>query len=945
MSFIKVQRAETTVSGTITTISIDTVADLDKAFVRVTNVVDSARKAGTGTIRNNNITANARLINDNTIEIRQTNSSESEIEWEVWEYTGEAGGPNEFIVRFNDIFYIDSGSLSGSFPISGVNEPNKLVPFHSVREGFATSFRGDLFQTTIELNNSTASLLRQGQVASSSPEYAVVIVEFTGSNWSIQQNITHNFATGSGENVPVTLDTPLSSWDNAFVLSTFRQNVSDNPPLEMGYNAWAGPNVANAFVRTTSGSHAEDGESPEMVLFIVESPDILVQHIDSILSGGADIGQGGATANRPLNAPVSSLLSASVIATAANDSELNNNASGLWNYRLTTTTNLQFERFDASAHKKNTTEWAAQIVQFGGIDRVIIPNGIQSLEEFGDHALVYAQTASIGFGQSIPSLEEFGDHVINAGGVNIVPTGIASLEEFGTHSIAAGITVDNGIPSLEEFGDHFLVYAQTASLDGIQSLEEFGDFIITSTGINRNAKQDTVLFVADGGNFIDRSQYLIDLTSAASNAAFELSSSRTSITHPRELFWQGTITSGSSLGETLIYHGAPDGADFTYLLGINAFGQLTLQQNGLPMGTFDIPWTGTKNVCISVCSRENPLSDDNSNAIISEWFVYNHSDNEFFDPKQFTHVTGTTDATWTFSINGRWDGATMQENFIVGSDLTRIGKRFHTHVEAAEDWVSQRSSLTTDEIEADINYEPLRLTKQSGLANKGEWVGQAVVGGALFHNQQAHRLTVSPLVNVIYNERPEIDINYSPSGFIRKAKGSQYRQPLQYLRWIRIPNNVNRARVRINVRIFDEDGLGLLIPVGLRVYSFRSLPHEINNNIQHNNNQNQKIPPFEQFFVTEEVLIDNGNGAGDENTGQWFDLGILNLSRFTAQDFILNNTTHITPAILIDPNDILSTGEKARARVIIRALQVYPISDFTNNGYLHGEDQIVFNDP
>lgn len=122
--------------------------------------------------------------------------------WEIIEYIGLASGANEFIVRDQGELECLSGNTQiNTSIISGISDDGDVVVFITGQRGSqATSSTEDhaLFTAEWIEANDIARFTRGDNGSVSKVSYAVV--EFTGLNWEIQQEVSHTyFASGTWE--------------------------------------------------------------------------------------------------------------------------------------------------------------------------------------------------------------------------------------------------------------------------------------------------------------------------------------------------------------------------------------------------------------------------------------------------------------------------------------------------------------------------------------------------------------------------------------------------------------------------------------------------------------------------------------------------------------------------------------------------------------------------
>tara|TARA_R110000782_G_scaffold71520_2_gene143419 strand:- start:1609 stop:3261 length:1653 start_codon:yes stop_codon:yes gene_type:complete len=142
-------------------------------------------------------------------------------EYEIWEYKGRLGGPNEFIVRDRFVAEINFNNEIIDTSISGIQNINNCVCFVT---GITSTLNGNQsFALTAIAKMTDAGNCRvtSKTISGGTTRVYVSIVEFTGSAWAVSfGEITSGFDSGLIDlyNEP-TMTGGLSSvsWDNSFI--------------------------------------------------------------------------------------------------------------------------------------------------------------------------------------------------------------------------------------------------------------------------------------------------------------------------------------------------------------------------------------------------------------------------------------------------------------------------------------------------------------------------------------------------------------------------------------------------------------------------------------------------------------------------------------------------------------------------------------------------------
>lgn len=364
---IKVQRAGVTFgSGSdSTTATPDTVSSLTAAFARLTAVIPCSRGIALGSTadkNNDDLGMTCELTGVSTITFTREAGGENDdyrAYWELWEYIGPAGGNDEFIVRGHGSNTLSSGTAVINVAVSGISSLSDCVPFITGIRHDGTGRNWDDVNVTAKAVNivgpgDTIEIRRGG--TSGDLEVTWAMVEFTGSNWIVQNNIEHSFASaGANETESIAA---VNAWDEAFIVPSFRSS-GENPNLDdSAFNIWPGATTSTLRFRLNSG--ATTPTNSFAMAHVVENPSLNVLHEDSITGGGTDHtgGTGLQTVDQTISAPTTALAECVAFGTADSDGSGLQYPRHLWAYRLTATTNFQWQR----GRGGSTSEWARQAV-------------------------------------------------------------------------------------------------------------------------------------------------------------------------------------------------------------------------------------------------------------------------------------------------------------------------------------------------------------------------------------------------------------------------------------------------------------------------------------------------------------------------------------------------------------------------------------------------------
>lgn len=305
--------------------------------------------------------------------------------FQLWEYEGPEGGPNEIrAVAFPPFGNAGVINISGTQQAVTIEpdirsaDPFKIVPVLSGALGGGTQ---NIDRVHVELiwNPNTRKLTAQRAVnpgvAQAGLNVGFQLIEFRGSSWTVSGPHTANFIGPGSVSVPIPA---VESWDRAFILSTSR-NRSNNRAA----NYTLRPDTSRldrVLAFCPDGPQVIDGiglfGGDRATFYVVRNPNIGVSHLTSHNPGqpGTISGAGtpGVLQNEDydlgdLNASVSDLGSTAVVATVAafGNEDGYDSPRGHFGYRLYEPSGgptLQFTR----GFQGNDTpaQWAAQIIRF-----------------------------------------------------------------------------------------------------------------------------------------------------------------------------------------------------------------------------------------------------------------------------------------------------------------------------------------------------------------------------------------------------------------------------------------------------------------------------------------------------------------------------------------------------------------------------------------------------
>lgn len=435
-------------------------------------------------------------------------------------------------------------------------------------------------------------------------------------------------------------------------------------------------------------------------------------------------------------------------------------------------------------------------------------------------------------------------------------------------------------------------------------------------GSQTNAKPDTVgLWLADD-LVTDLGQHAEDLTVSPVGAlgfygAFRDADTTRQLTGEggREVYVRVDLRAGGDTDQVLIALGPWDDAGAsTFAIALNSSGEVECLIDGATSTVHAFAAISSTLQEVSFCwsTRANPDTTGAGDALISELSIYGHTDAAFEEVPQWTHAIGTIyDPSVSLSVGGYGNAF----GWILDSrqvHAARIGAAWHTNVEFAEDWIAPRSAHGSALPQV---LEPLVLGETSQIGRESELIGSANIG-AVAASANANRVRMlSNLVNEVYSDARTLSTTPSPTQRLITAPGSAaYKVDAASIRWIPHPG-LGLAWVRVHVQSWVTAGAA--VPIGIRCYAFNRPPLGVGPLIE-----GLPTPALELDYVGAMITVDHG-AAG---VGEWLDLGVLRVPRFTGAAPTWSGTTILALAHAFDPAS--ASANDANARIKIKAWDV-----------------------
>lgn len=295
----KIQRGTTTISGATSatiTAGIDYVApaSASRAFIRITN----SQHTGAGSISSGNQNADdvtAYISNPTNILtsvnfVRVGAANDTRVDWEIIEYAGPSGGPNEIVVRGAGFTtFVGAATTVNSATVSGVVTDNDIVPFITGQANADTGRTAYYAGAATTLWNSGSDLIGFTRgTGGVNANISWAAVEFVGSNWNVQR-VQHTYVASAGFETE-NLGTAVSSTARTFLHTQKRMTSAANSVSDFGHQVFLSSTTQVSFsIDSTASSPA----SHISVAYVIENTQtdgtpMVVTRSNGVVASGAN---------------------------------------------------------------------------------------------------------------------------------------------------------------------------------------------------------------------------------------------------------------------------------------------------------------------------------------------------------------------------------------------------------------------------------------------------------------------------------------------------------------------------------------------------------------------------------------------------------------------------------------------------------------------------------
>ena len=296
-------------------------------------------------------------ITDDVRFTRDATTGGCKVVWQIIEYTGSASGANEFIVRgVGEILTGNTVASADSAAISGISSVADCVPFITTQDTDTSTITDAQFMYTLDMINDGDDKVRATRgVTTGGNSYAgYACVEFTGSNWTVQE-IDHAYTNDDAEETEAI--NSVGALTRAFLEVQMQNSTASGADDECSHEVYF-TSITQLGFYLPANSTAADKDAKIYVVSNsqTDGTPMDVQHID----GSQGTGGGEPETINDTITEVSSLDITSIQGACARAMGIGRRGSHCWLIRPTTTTNVELSRVEteyASNYRFSVVEW------------------------------------------------------------------------------------------------------------------------------------------------------------------------------------------------------------------------------------------------------------------------------------------------------------------------------------------------------------------------------------------------------------------------------------------------------------------------------------------------------------------------------------------------------------------------------------------------------------
>ncbi len=336
----------------------------NNAFIRLTSTkLTGAGKLGSGGSQSPNqytwYISDPDFSGNSVTFTRDSSANNQFFCWEIIEYIGPTGGPNEFIVsKFGTVTYTNGTDLTYSAltPVDPTSVSKSVIFITGQNSISGTAANIASAQNTAEWSSSTP-IFRRGIATNNANSISYAVVHFRGTNWSVQRTEHQFLIAGFTEMQPIS---SVGNISQAFTHAQFRRSDSNTNTYDGGAEMWLSSTTQASF-KLHPGAQASGKYG---VLWIVSNSEsspttkLKVQHI----IGARPAGPGNFDSwSHAIPTPVASLESTSIMGESNSTEGSTSRFPGGWiSITASTTSYVQLYQSDdlrANYYRFQVVEW------------------------------------------------------------------------------------------------------------------------------------------------------------------------------------------------------------------------------------------------------------------------------------------------------------------------------------------------------------------------------------------------------------------------------------------------------------------------------------------------------------------------------------------------------------------------------------------------------------
>lgn len=334
-----------------------------KSFPRITNVRHSNAGRVTGgattTLNNDDLGETTGFAATSVVGFLRYAGGEDvdhRVFFEVLEYIGAGGGPNEWLLRTLTEYTVADGTTDhATGAVSSISDWTRCAAFicgvRNNRGGVAWSSSAP----TVEIQSDKTLRIRRGN-GTGELKITVAVLEFPGANWQVE---TFSGAiTAAGSRVALSMSGAIERWDRAFIVPTMRTPSAENADCETGAIFVPGSGLDEVDAVLSSAADNAAGGGYVAYGYVIASRELTVLHDNSHDGGLAEMATGDGS--KTFTIPAEQLDETMLFCSAYAPGTLPTYPRPHIGYQLAGTTSVELWR----GRSGSVIDWALQVVAF-----------------------------------------------------------------------------------------------------------------------------------------------------------------------------------------------------------------------------------------------------------------------------------------------------------------------------------------------------------------------------------------------------------------------------------------------------------------------------------------------------------------------------------------------------------------------------------------------------